>query len=882
MKKHIIILAAFFAAALLISGCYPEDTPGLKNQGLKISLYCGEPETKADPFAFENNIDHFDFFFFKDALGRVPISGMHNRVVGSEEELDTSENGEYSALRTGTSYVYILANYPGSINHQVDWTLADLLALEIDDPIVTEKETEINPITGDLEETGKVTYCSALVMDSYQKADGTNPATYMTQLTPRDIEEEREVTIELTRIASKLELIINVAHSVPGSMTYTDSHGEVRQEVWTPVLKDLHAYFVNALNNIATVSAEPIQRSTIQDADSYEYLTYPTLYTLTADVSDPYQFTSYPAYTYPQEWDDTENGEPYFKIQIPWQSTLRGSTPFYYKVALPKSENNKRTINRNMYYQVTVDLSVIDTENEYVELNGSYVVTPWLTSGWTGGGHVKPAKFFNVPVTDFELYSQEEVSVPYYSSSPTKAYLSKIEYYYYGGGAGEAYRYTYTEADNKTSVTLHSSSSTSVPVAARDLNTYSLVPGTGNSWKLTHSLNKIYTARTIQFVIKNLETGASETVTVTQHPALEIKSMATDNFFVNGHFGRATANIHVPGKPGVVVGVPFTTKRCEPGVVRYHSDDNRWTNTTYESHASNSDNNTSYWFQGTDNYASTGSWQDAPSVECNITEGRYGWVVSDGYKRSGGVAPYLVKLTVSAFNENNNTYTYKQGGATIGPKKFILGDPRVEGGSIFNELKKVSGSGNKGAYLYKPSTVRSSNDSDISVGTSAAVYKAWTNPEKIKITSNDPNNGQTIAPRILLSSYYNGQPAALSYENARKRAATYQEAGYPAGRWRLPTEAEIMFLVWCQQQGIISAVWANRSTYWCADGRYVKIADGGDYVTFYEADQNTTVVNRFVYDLWYWGDDPMDDQEQYWPNGHLASPNDKTGSTFTY
>ena len=59
---------------------------------------------------------------------------------------------------------------------------------------------------------------------------------------------------------------------------------------------------------------------------------------------------------------------------------MRGSSTFYYKVALPKSDNHKRTLNRNMLYQVTVDLSVIDTENEYVELNASYVVTPWLPS----------------------------------------------------------------------------------------------------------------------------------------------------------------------------------------------------------------------------------------------------------------------------------------------------------------------------------------------------------------------------------------------------------------------------------------------------------------------------------------------------------------------
>jgi hypothetical protein len=33
--------------------------------------------------------------------------------------------------------------------------------------------------------------------------------------------------------------------------------------------------------------------------------------------------------------------------------------------------------------------------------------------------------------------------------------------------------------------------------------------------------------------------------------------------------------------------------------------------------------------------------------------------------------------------------------------------------------------------------------------------------------------------------------------------------------------------------------------------------------------------NRFVYDLWYWGDEPMADTETYHPNMHLVAPNNQ-------
>ena len=34
----------------------------------------------------------------------------------------------------------------------------------------------------------------------------------------------------------------------------------------------------------------------------------------------------------------------------------------------------------------------------------------------------------------------------------------------------------------------------------------------------------------------------------------------------------------------------------------------------------------------------------------------------------------------------------------------------------------------------------------------------------------------------------------MSFAQAEKRCAAYQENGYPAGRWRVPTEAEIWFM----------------------------------------------------------------------------------------
>ena len=111
----------------------------------------------------------------------------------------------------------------------------------------------------------------------------------------------------------------------------------------------------------------------------------------------------------------------------------------------------------------------------------------------------------------------------------------------------------------------------------------------------------------------------------------------------------------------------------------------------------------------------------------------------------------------------------------------------------------------------------------------------------------------------------------VSFVDTQKRAATYQEAGYPAGRWRLPTEAEIAFMIDMQILGVIPTVWGGTTRYWCADGRAVY--NNGGHPDFIPTSGNH--YNRFVYDLWYWGDEPMADTETYHPNMHLVAPNNQ-------
>ena len=95
-------------------------------------------------------------------------------------------------------------------------------------------------------------------------------------------------------------------------------------------------------------------------------------------------------------------------------------------------------------------------------------------------------------------------------------------------------------------------------------------------------------------------------------------------------------------------------------------------------------------------------------------------------------------------------------------------------------------------------------------------------------------------------------------ENLKKRCASYQEDGYPAGRWRLPTRAEFQLIMSQVDKRTLPAMYVVNTEYWCAHGVGTPQGDGVidmEYVG-YDTEGHST---RCVYDLWYWGEhDKMD------------------------
>lgn len=115
-----------------------------------------------------------------------------------------------------------------------------------------------------------------------------------------------------------------------------------------------------------------------------------------------------------------------------------------------------------------------------------------------------------------------------------------------------------------------------------------------------------------------------------------------------------------------------------------------------------------------------------------------------------------------------------------------------------------------------------------------------------------------VAPKFRICSGYSaidGYTTRRQYlEYMEGRCASYQEDGYPAGRWRLPTKAELELINTLCEKSLLPDLFADQP-YWTAHG-YGQYSNGKFNMTHSDDRGSTSVSVRCVYDDWYWGSEP--------------------------
>lgn len=176
---------------------------------------------------------------------------------------------------------------------------------------------------------------------------------------------------------------------------------------------------------------------------------------------------------------------------------------------------------------------------------------------------------------------------------------------------------------------------------------------------------------------------------------------------------------------------------------------------------------------------------------------------------------------LSGNNSNPNMYIIK---TTVLDKNsgYILGDPRK------TEIDNLN---NNNAW-----------------GSNPALYDGSSNRKLLYYYPTDDGTESIISPKFRIASSY-GKTTDLNFTNAERRCASYQEDGYPAGRWRIPTKAELFYIVTLTSDGLIPILFNNGGKYWAADGTVYSPNYDNDSVS--EVNASTAFV-RCVYDDWYW------------------------------
>ena len=191
---------------------------------------------------------------------------------------------------------------------------------------------------------------------------------------------------------------------------------------------------------------------------------------------------------------------------------------------------------------------------------------------------------------------------------------------------------------------------------------------------------------------------------------------------------------------------------------------------------------------------------------------------------------HMFSITVTSFsakdkfkcNNNNDSIPY------------IIGDPRLKSNDI---------------YL---------NNDGYDTTKKWASYRISQNPDVYKTldyyypTATEGDAYRVISPKFRVASFFGGHSSGSDHEGAAMRCASYQEDGFPAGRWRLPTTAEIVFVIGLQEKHAIQGIFYGTNWYYSSTEQ---VQNNGGIKFNTNINDNTKGSIRCVYDEWYWGEE---------------------------
>ena len=646
----------------------------------------------------ENKVTSADVFFFNDAGGQCIYAQTGLEPVGNELRVKLAD----TAVSFGNSYyIYVIANgraYYADVDDAsaVDMTIAELQAKRI-------------------QTTWKDGYKSNGEIEESLLMDGEASVT---------VSRETPGKVSLKRAMAKVALF-------PTVTTEPIVENDVE---YTPI--------VNAMSVTMVYGVQATNLTGDYEVVAEDYVTrMHRAYTQDGKEHVPF-------YSYPNLLNTADRKDSYLILCVPWNmKTDAGTEPvnYYYRVPITGSEDTPALLERNKYYKVNVNVSVLGSMNprEAVTLNADFIIYDWFDMDISAD--MNNYKYLVLEEYTSVMNNTNELRMPYVSSSALtmgKTQITKVTYPNYNSD---------TQGSHTSTVTLDTPEEIQSEGFSLTWNDDELI--------FTHTVTtEDYVPYTITVKVWN-EQELDATWEITQYPAIYI----VGDYNPNGDENR------------------FVYGRSEETV--------------------------------------NSGWYTDPIED------------DDGNDLGGVNNPN----SSSASNANLNQYTIYITSFDIEGSEYAIGDPRSSSVNNLSFLSKKSDSKGKKLTHYYPS----------------------------RQTEVD----NVIAPAFKIASSW-GVTIDISYAEAQRRCASYQENGYPAGRWRVPTEAEIEYIVSLSNRGVIPALFNGQ--YFASSGRYYdngyhEDGWGGSYIDpsaigFHDSNGNNYAV-RCVYDVWYWGNEKMSEKD---------------------
>ena len=591
-------------------------------------------------------------------------------------------------------------------------------------------------------------------------------------------------TVNLDRAAAKFELTIN---SIMSEVT-------VNNETWTPVIGEdgsaLLVSFVNAVNK-SYVNSPFVKELGSTDATQKDYHFTPATVT-TNNVEKTVYAQAKPFYSYSSNWGTGGASEPYLLLVVKW-SKDGGTTSQNTYYQIPVGSIADKQIKRNYYYKISIDVGTLGSFEPQTStpIKPSYTVIDWSTGQITAS--IKEARYLVVDETNVEIFNQNEYRIGYASSHPdetTVKILSITRDDMSGNISGTT---TFYSGDGVTSVD-------------------------AGEWDNDEKYK----------LLKDCTVSLQDGEIVFTHNLVnedENSSVNADGYPTTGDYRNIDDYDFAPYYITLEVSMAVdenTTFSEQITITQYPQ--------LYAKASPNSD------------YGNGGGPNDDRNVMVNATTRGYqvDFVYNPNTNQDTfGTVPGL--WTSENTNQNPNMYVVTATSFSSDSPYFI-GDPR----QLENDTDLINATHNKNGSQRSIWV----NTVDINGTTRRLQYYYPTNQEIVGNSANDPASyvtGYMVAPKFRVASSYSVTTQVSSLEIAERRCASYQEDGYPAGRWRLPTYAEAAFIVKLSNEEKIPYLFNTGTAYWCAHGQFEPTAQG---VTL--GHSGATSV-RCVYDEWYWG-----------------------------